>query len=141
MTAELLGAPDASVRIAGVYAFAALANDAPEARQGCIDVLCAYLRQPYGAGDIAGDGREDGTADGARFLLDAVTRPAWSNLVEPYGGYLHALPRRRARGRGARRRRPGGDADPEGIGSSWSARSPLPPRLERLLLPDPVRPR
>jgi hypothetical protein len=64
--AELLGAPDASVRIAGVYAFAALANDAPEARQGCIDVLCAYLRQPYGAGDIAGDGREDGTADGAR---------------------------------------------------------------------------
>lgn len=45
--AELLGAPDASVRTAGVYAFAALANDAPEARQGCIDVLCAYLRQPY----------------------------------------------------------------------------------------------
>ncbi|TQM79318.1 hypothetical protein FHX81_1621 [Saccharothrix saharensis] len=31
--------------------------------------------------------------DGARFLLDAVTRPAWSNLVAPYGGYLHALPR------------------------------------------------
>ncbi|MFE9750377.1 hypothetical protein ACFYOT_36190 [Saccharothrix saharensis] len=31
--------------------------------------------------------------DGARFLVDAVTRPAWSNLVEPYGGYLHALPR------------------------------------------------
>ncbi|ROP36661.1 pentapeptide repeat-containing protein [Saccharothrix texasensis] len=46
--AELLGAADASVRVAGVYAFAALANDAPEARQGCIDVLCAYLRQPYG---------------------------------------------------------------------------------------------
>jgi hypothetical protein len=45
--AELLGAPDASVRIAGVYAFAALAADVPEARQGCIDVLCAYLRQPY----------------------------------------------------------------------------------------------
>ena len=31
--------------------------------------------------------------DGARFLVDAVTLPAWSNLVEPYGGYLHALPR------------------------------------------------
>lgn len=56
--AELLGAPDASVRVAGVYAFAALANDAPEARQGCIDVLCAYLRQPYGTAD--------GTADGTR---------------------------------------------------------------------------
>lgn len=51
--AELLGAPDASVRVAGVYAFAALANDAPEARQGCIDVLCAYLRQPYGTADAA----------------------------------------------------------------------------------------
>ncbi|WP_236594855.1 hypothetical protein [Saccharothrix sp. 6-C] len=46
--AELLGAADAPVRVAGVYAFAALANDAPDARQGCIDVLCAYLRQPYG---------------------------------------------------------------------------------------------
>ncbi|PSL56249.1 hypothetical protein B0I31_104540 [Saccharothrix carnea] len=31
--------------------------------------------------------------DGARFALDAVTLPAWSNLVEPYGGYLHTLPR------------------------------------------------
>ncbi|MFJ6671892.1 hypothetical protein ACIQMJ_12360 [Actinosynnema sp. NPDC091369] len=31
--------------------------------------------------------------DGARFLVDALTRPAWSNLVTPYGGYLHALPR------------------------------------------------
>lgn len=45
--AELLGSPDASVRTAGIYAYAALANDAPEGRQGCIDVLCAYLRQPY----------------------------------------------------------------------------------------------
>ncbi|WP_461120926.1 pentapeptide repeat-containing protein [Saccharothrix stipae] len=53
--AELLGAPDASVRTAGVYAFAALANDAPEARQGCIDVLCAYLRQPY---EPRSDGQE-----------------------------------------------------------------------------------
>ncbi|MEU4778016.1 pentapeptide repeat-containing protein [Micromonospora sp. NPDC023633] len=45
--AELLGARDVSVRTAGVYAFAALANDAPESRQGSIDVLCAYLRQPW----------------------------------------------------------------------------------------------
>ncbi|MFE9750413.1 pentapeptide repeat-containing protein [Saccharothrix saharensis] len=65
--AELLGAPDASVRIAGVYAFAALANDAPEARQGCIDVLCAYLRQPYGTAGVAAEGTAHvaagGTAD------------------------------------------------------------------------------
>ncbi len=31
--------------------------------------------------------------DGARFMVDAVTLPAFSNLVAPYGGYLHALPR------------------------------------------------
>ncbi|MEV5764904.1 pentapeptide repeat-containing protein [Micromonospora sp. NPDC052213] len=47
--AELLGSRDISVRTAGVYAFAALANDAPESRQGSIDVLCAYLRQPWGS--------------------------------------------------------------------------------------------
>ncbi|RLK24945.1 pentapeptide repeat protein [Micromonospora sp. M71_S20] len=47
--AELLGARDVAVRTAGVYAFAALANDAPESRQGSIDVLCAYLRQPWGS--------------------------------------------------------------------------------------------
>lgn len=45
--AEMLGARDVAVRTAGVYAFAALANDAPESRQGSIDVLCAYLRQPW----------------------------------------------------------------------------------------------
>ncbi|GGU48566.1 hypothetical protein [Lentzea flava] len=31
--------------------------------------------------------------DGARFMVDAVRSPALSNLVEPYGGYLHTLPR------------------------------------------------
>ncbi|SER98894.1 hypothetical protein [Lentzea albida] len=31
--------------------------------------------------------------DGARFLLDALSSPALSNLADPYGGYLHALPR------------------------------------------------
>ncbi|NKE60638.1 hypothetical protein FXN61_29150 [Lentzea sp. PSKA42] len=31
--------------------------------------------------------------DGARFMVDAVRAPVLSNLVEPYGGYLHTLPR------------------------------------------------
>jgi hypothetical protein len=31
--------------------------------------------------------------DGARFMVDAVTVPAFSNLVTPYGGYLHTFPR------------------------------------------------
>jgi hypothetical protein len=36
-----------AVRLAGVYAIAALADDWPENRQTCVDVLCAYLRLPY----------------------------------------------------------------------------------------------
>ncbi|MFD1147430.1 hypothetical protein [Saccharothrix hoggarensis] len=31
--------------------------------------------------------------DGARFLLDALTQPFTANVVAPYGGYLHTLPR------------------------------------------------
>ncbi|WP_367130291.1 hypothetical protein [Saccharothrix sp. HUAS TT1] len=31
--------------------------------------------------------------DGARFMVDAVTSPGFANLVDPYGGYLHAFPR------------------------------------------------
>jgi len=33
-----------AVRLAGVYAMAGLADDWPENRQTCIDVLCGYLR-------------------------------------------------------------------------------------------------
>jgi hypothetical protein len=36
----------AAVRLAGVYAMAGLADDWPENRQTCVDVLCAYLRLP-----------------------------------------------------------------------------------------------
>jgi uncharacterized protein YjbI with pentapeptide repeats len=35
------------VRLAGLYAMAGLADDWPENRQTCVDVLCAYLRIPY----------------------------------------------------------------------------------------------
>ncbi|NUT93441.1 MAG: hypothetical protein HOY78_15605 [Saccharothrix sp.] len=31
--------------------------------------------------------------DGARFLLDGVKEPFLTNLITPYGGYLHVLPR------------------------------------------------
>src|SRR5215831_17897274 len=37
----------AAVRLAGVYAMAGLADDWPENRQACVDVVCAYLRLPY----------------------------------------------------------------------------------------------
>ncbi|MFD5055527.1 pentapeptide repeat-containing protein [Streptomyces tendae] len=35
------------VRLAGIHALAGLADDWPEQRQVCIDVLCAYARMPY----------------------------------------------------------------------------------------------
>src|SRR6185437_8749040 len=36
-----------AVRLAGVYAMAGLADDWPENRQTCVDVLYGYLRMPY----------------------------------------------------------------------------------------------
>jgi uncharacterized protein YjbI with pentapeptide repeats len=36
-----------AVRLAGVYAMAGLADDWPENRQICVEVLCAYLRLPH----------------------------------------------------------------------------------------------
>lgn len=31
--------------------------------------------------------------DGARFMVDAIRAPTLTNLITPYGGYLHTLPR------------------------------------------------
>ena len=45
--AEQLGHQAAPVRLAGAYALARLADDWPDERQACVDVLCAYLRLPY----------------------------------------------------------------------------------------------
>ena len=42
-----IGDDQAAVRLAGIYAMAALADDWQANRQACIDVLCAYLRTPY----------------------------------------------------------------------------------------------
>lgn len=46
--ATQLGDDQAAVRLAGVHAMAGLADDWKENRQTCVDVLCAYLRIPYG---------------------------------------------------------------------------------------------
>jgi hypothetical protein len=45
--AEQLGHESPSVRAAGIYAMAELADDWDGGRQLCIDVLCAYIRMPY----------------------------------------------------------------------------------------------
>lgn len=43
---EQLGSAQAPVRLAGVYALSALADEWEDQRQQCIDVLCGYLRLP-----------------------------------------------------------------------------------------------
>jgi hypothetical protein len=45
--ADQLGNDNPAIRLAGVYAMARLADDWPDQRQTCVDVLCAYLRMPY----------------------------------------------------------------------------------------------
>jgi uncharacterized protein YjbI with pentapeptide repeats len=45
--AAQMGDHSAAVRLAGVHAMAGLADDWPDNRQTCIDVLCAYLRLPF----------------------------------------------------------------------------------------------
>ncbi len=42
-----IGSEQPAVRLAGVYAMAALADDWPQQRQTCVDVLCGSLRMPY----------------------------------------------------------------------------------------------
>jgi hypothetical protein len=44
---QLGGDKPPAIRLAGVYAMAGLADDWPENRQTCVDVLCAHLRMPY----------------------------------------------------------------------------------------------
>jgi len=45
--AAQLGGEQAAVRLAGVYAMAALADEWSSQQQQCIDVLCGYLRLPF----------------------------------------------------------------------------------------------
>lgn len=76
--AEQLGHDQAAVRLAGVYAMARLADDWPEQRQVCIDVLCAYLRMPYEA-----DPTEDGFMKGEREVRFTIIRTIRDHLQDP----------------------------------------------------------
>lgn len=81
--AEQLGSDSFAIRLAGVYAFASLADDWAEAgntseRQVCIDVLCAYLRTPTGGRDLASAPDADsGSPDG----LNAQEEQVRSTIV------------------------------------------------------------
>ncbi|MFG2508585.1 pentapeptide repeat-containing protein [Streptomyces rubiginosohelvolus] len=76
--AEQLGHEQAAVRLAGVYAMARLADDWPEQRQVCVDVLCAYLRMPYET-----DSSEPGFRHGEREVRLTIIRIIRSHLQDP----------------------------------------------------------
>lgn len=81
VVADQLGSERAAVRLAGVYAMAQLADDwgraDPPQRQICIDVLCAYLRMPWPAGQTPQMLRTAGDRAAApRRRLAGRTRPA-----------------------------------------------------------------
>ncbi|WP_239481923.1 pentapeptide repeat-containing protein, partial [Streptomyces sp. CS014] len=76
--AEQLGHEQAAVRLAGVYAMARLADDWPEQRQVCVDVLCAYLRMPYET-----DANEPGFRHGEREVRLTIIRIIRSHLQDP----------------------------------------------------------
>jgi hypothetical protein len=68
--ANQLGHAKASVRLAGVYAMARLADDWAAHRQECVDVLCAYLRMP--AAEVAGAESEGSEAEVRRAILSII---------------------------------------------------------------------
>lgn len=72
-----LGHERTAVRLAGVYAVASLADDAPTLvlRQTCIDVLCGYLRMPY-----QHDPEEPGWREGEREVRRAITQITTEHL-------------------------------------------------------------
>ena len=81
-SAGQLGHEKAAVRLAGVYAMSRLADDWPDQRQQCVDVLCAYIRLP-----VADQRQEEKVI--RRTILDeiiahtAADRPtgtSWSSL-------------------------------------------------------------
>ncbi|WP_413755095.1 pentapeptide repeat-containing protein [Streptomyces sp. MMBL 11-3] len=76
--AEQLGHDQPAVRLAGVYAMARLAEDWPEQRQVCIDVLCAYLRMPYEPDTTAA-----GFRTGEREVRLTIIRTIRDHLEDP----------------------------------------------------------
>jgi uncharacterized protein YjbI with pentapeptide repeats len=72
-----------AVRLAGVYAMAGLADDWPENRQTCVDVLCGYLRMPY----EPDPGGEAAPADQAAYRANREVR---HSLIRLIGAHLRA---------------------------------------------------
>jgi hypothetical protein len=68
--ANQLGHAKAAVRLAGVYAMSRLADDWPEQRAVCVDLMCAYLRMPWTA--ASSDPEEPGEVEVRRSIVSVI---------------------------------------------------------------------
>ncbi len=87
--AAQLGHERAAVRLAGIYAIGRLADDWPENRQMCVDLLCAYLRMPYNPGRDSDDESvvRETVFEVMRARLTDPSRPdSWSDLSFDFSG-------------------------------------------------------
>jgi uncharacterized protein YjbI with pentapeptide repeats len=73
---EQLGHDKAPVRLGGFYALERLAQDNPEHRQTVVDVVCAYLRMPFGS-----EPQDTGVATDSDRYQELQVRLAAQNLL------------------------------------------------------------
>ena len=78
--ASQIGNDQPAVRLAGVYAMAALADDWPEQRQTCVNILCGYLRMPY----ERDPGAEAPTAEQVAFARNREVRHAVIKVIRDH---------------------------------------------------------
>ncbi len=86
--ADQLGDDKAAVRLAGVYALARLADEWPEQRQTCIDVLCSYYRMYSEGQELAPGEREV-----RETILSSITAHLEYNGADSWRGYGFNLQR------------------------------------------------
>lgn len=97
--AAQLGHVAAAVRLAGVYALTRLAEEWPEQRQTCVDVLCAYLRMPWDGGAAPTPSHTDYQVRSTilssinQHIRDDYTGESWSALRFDFSGaeFVNAL--------------------------------------------------
>lgn len=80
---EHLGSSKGAVRLAGIYALERLAQDSPGQRQNIVDVICGYLRMPYGALSGEGDDIEQKAKSDTATFPNAI--PAQGHRQEFHG--------------------------------------------------------
>jgi hypothetical protein len=89
--AKQLGDPAAAVRLAGVYSMARLADDWPQRRQTCVNVLCSYVRTSMPTTPFGNSGAELEVRQAVFAEVEARTQPdagerSWSTLQLNFAG-------------------------------------------------------